>query len=152
MAYPLPERDNPYLSLIKNRFGLVWNIIEGPILLRYNLVAQYKKGNKYSLFDNTNFRGYLSFKELALRIYAANFAVGICPHFLVEENETLLLNFFELMKTEDFSTNKRLLISEGQKWLFDKYGITNRWAFETIVRLLYEEFFHVNPEYCSLRI
>lgn len=40
-----------------------------------------------------------------------------------------------------------MLISEGEKWLLKKYGIFDRWSFETIVRLLFEEFLRVNPSY-----
>ena len=93
-----------------------------------------------SPFDEENFRAYLSYKELAFRIYSANFAIGIYNGFIVAVKEELLLTYSELMKTESFSLNKQLLISEGQEWLFKKYGIFDRWSFETIIRLLYEEF------------
>jgi hypothetical protein len=152
MAYTLPEKNDPYLPMINNRIGLVWNILEGPILLNYKLVSKFTDGNAVSLFDNENFRAFLSFKELAFRVYSSNFAIGIYNGFLVTEKEELLLTFSELMKTESFSLNKQLLISEGEKWLFYKYGIFDRWAFETIVRLLYEEFLKVNPEYKIIAI
>jgi hypothetical protein len=137
---------------MKNSIALVWNILEGPILLKRELVSKFKFENTVRLFDDDNFRAYMSYKELALRIYSSNFGLGIFSKFLVEEREELLLSFSELMKTESFSENKRLLISEGGKWLFKKYGIFDRWAFETIVRLLYEEFLRVNPEYISIEI
>ena len=152
MAYSLLEKNDPYLPLIKKQIGLVWNILEGPILLKYDLVLKYKTSNGVSLFDDENFRSFLSYKEIALRIYSSNFAVGVYNKFLVAEKEELLLTYSELMRTESFSLNKQLLISEGEKWLFKKYGIFDRWAFETIVRLLYEEFFKVNPEYKVIEI
>ena len=152
MAYTLPEKNDPYLPMINNKIGLVWNILEGPILLNYKLVSRFKNEHAVSLFDNENFRAFLSFKELAFKIYSSNFAIGIYNGFLVTEKEELLLTFSELMKTESFSLNKQLLISEGEKWLFSKYGIFDRWAFETIVRLLYEEFLKVNPEYKVIAI
>jgi glycosyltransferase involved in cell wall biosynthesis len=152
VAYTLPESNNPYLPLIKNDIGLVWNILEGPILLSYELVSKYKVENSVSLFDNENFRGFLSFKELALRIYSANLAVGIYNKFLVSEREELLLTYSELMRTESFSLNKQLLISEGGKWLFKKYGIFDRWAFETIIRLLHDEFLLCNPDYSEIKL
>jgi hypothetical protein len=152
MAYSLLEKNDPYLPMIKNQIGLVWNILEGPILLKYELVSQYKTEDSVTLFDNENFRAFLSYKELAFRIYSANFAVGVFSKFLVSEREELLLTYSELMKTESFSLNKRLLISEGEKWLFGKYGIFDRWAFETTIRLLYEEFIKVNPKYKSIEI
>jgi len=152
MAYTLPERDNPYLPLIKGNIGLVWNVLEGPILLKYELVSKFKFEDTVHLFDNNNFRAYMSYKELALRIYSSNLALGIYGKFLVEEREELLLTFSELMKTESYSVNKKMLISEGEKWLFKKYGIFDRWSFETIVRLLFKEFLRVNPSYRSINI
>lgn len=152
MAYSLLEKEDPYLPLIKNQVGLVWNILEGPISLKYELVSKYKTDDIVTLFDNENFRTFMSYKEIAFRIYSANLAVGIYSKFLVAEREDLLLTYSDLMKTESFSVNKKLLISEGEKWLFKKYGIFDRWAFETIIRLLYEEFVKVNPKYKSIEI
>jgi hypothetical protein len=152
VAYTLPEKNNPYLPLINNKIGLLWNILEGPILLKHELISKYKIGKVVSLFDDENFRAYLSYKELAFRVYSANFAVGIYNGFIVAEKEELLLTYSELMKTESYSLNKQLLISEGQKWLFKKYGIFDRWAFETVIRLLYEEFLKVNPQYNQLEL
>jgi hypothetical protein len=152
VAYTLPESDNPYLPLIKNNIGLVWNVLEGPILLNYELVSKYKSANSVSLFDENNFRAFLSYKELAFRVYSANFAVGIYNKFLMAEREELLLNYSELMKTESFSLNKQLLIHEGGEWLFKKYGIFDRWAFETIIRLLHDEFLICNPKYSEIKL
>ena len=152
VAYTLPEKNNPYLPLINNKIGLLWNILEGPILLRHDFISRYKIGKTVLLFDEENFRSYLSYKELAFRIYSANFAIGIYNGFIVAEKEELLLTYSELMKTESFSLNKQLLISEGQEWLFKKYGIFDRWSFETIIRLLYEEFLKVNPQYTRLQL
>jgi hypothetical protein len=152
VAYTLPESNNPYLPLIKHNFGLVWNVLEGPILLNYELVSKYKIENNVLLFDEDNFRAFLSYKELALRVYSANLAVGIYNKFLVAEREELLLTYSELMKTESFSQNKQLLISEGGEWLFKKYGIFDRWAFETIIRLLHDEFLICNPKYSKIKL
>ena len=152
VAYTLPESNNPYLPLIKNKIGLVWNVLEGPILLNYELVSKYKVKNNVLLFDENNFRAFLSYKELAFRVYSANLAVGIYNKFLVAEREELLLTYSELMKTESFSLNKQLLISEGMEWLFKKYGIFDRWAFETIIRLMHDEFLTCNPKYLEIKL
>jgi hypothetical protein len=152
VAYTLPERNNPYLTILKGDIGLVWNIPEGPILLKRDFIAQYKTENSFLLFDDKNFRAYLSFKELALKIYSANFAIGVYSKFLVAEREELLLNYSELMKTESYSLNKQLLISEGKKWLFQKYGIFDKWAFETLVRLAHDEFLLRNPRYLEIAL
>jgi hypothetical protein len=152
VAYTLPECNNPYLPLIRNRIGLVWNVLEGPILLNYKLVSKYKTEKSVLLFDENNFRAFLSYKELAFRVYSANFAVGIYNKFLVAEREELLLTYSELMRTESFAVNKQLLISEGAEWLFKKYGIFDRWAFETIIRLLHDEFLTCNPKYSEIEL
>ena len=152
VAYTLPESNNPYLPLIKNKIGLVWNVLEGPILLNYELVSKYKVKNNVLLFDENNFRAFLSYKELAFRVYSANLAVGIYNKFLVAEREELLLTYSELMKTESFSLNKQLLIGEGMEWLFKKYGIFDRWAFETIIRLMHDEFLTCNPKYLEIKL
>lgn len=152
MAYTLPEKNDPYLPLIKNNIGLVWNILEGPILLKQELVSRYKNADNVSLFDDENFRAFLSYKEIAFRIYSANFAVGIYNKFLVAEREELLLTYSELMRTESYSLNKQLLIIEGKKWLFQKYGISDRWAFENVIRLLYDEFLLRNPKYLEIKL
>lgn len=152
VAYTLPESNNPYLPLIRNKIGLVWNVLEGPILLNYKLVSKYKTEKSVLLFDENNFRAFLSFKEMALKVYSANFAVGIYNKFLVAEREELLLTYSEIMKTENFSLNKQLLINEGKEWLFKKYGIFDRWAFETIVRLLHDEFLTCNPKYAEIKL
>ena len=152
VAYTLPESNNPYLPLIKNKIGLVWNVLEGPIVLNYELVSKYKVKNNVLLFDENNFRAFLSYKELAFRVYSANLAVGIYNKFLVAEREELLLTYSELMKTESFSLNKQLLIGEGMEWLFKKYGIFDRWAFETIIRLMHDEFLTCNPKYLEIKL
>ena len=152
VAYSLPEKNNPYLPMIKNYIGLVWNILEGPILLKYELVNKYKTENDVVLFDNKNFRGFLSYKELALRVYSLNLAMGIYKEFIISEREELLLTYSELMKTETFSTNKQLLIKEGKEWLFQKYGIFDRWSFENIIRLLHDEFLTCNPKYLEISL
>jgi hypothetical protein len=147
VAYGFISSDSPYYSLIPNQIGLVWNIEEGPIIIEGNFLNEFWINNEVQIFDGSNFRGYLAFKELALRVYGKNKAMGISTHLLSEEREEFLLNFAELMKTEDFSRNKELLVSEGTNWLKQKYGLNNRWELENIVRLLHDEFLLRNPKY-----
>lgn len=152
VAYGLISSKSPYYPLLAENTGLVWNIEEGPIMLQREFIEGFWIDNKIQIFDNDNFRGYLSFKELALRIYGKNRAFGISKHLLVEEREEFLMNFSELMKTETFSKNKELLILEGSYWLKRKYGLTNRWELENIVRLLHNEFILRNPKYYNLTL
>ena len=140
------EQNSPYTPLIPNSgIGLTWNVPEGPILLKSQFVRNFEFGNSVQLFDDKNFRGYLSFMELALKIYGNDSALAITNHIEILEREDYLLNFAELMKTEPMELNKTLLISEGKEWILHKYGLHSRWAFENMVRLLYENFLSVNP-------
>lgn len=150
VAYGFLSSKSSYYPLLTENTGLVWNIEEGPIILQREFIEDFWIDDKVEIFDNENFRGYLSFKELALRIYGKNRAIGVSKHLLVEEREEFLMNFSELMKTESFSKNKELLVLEGEKWLKRKYGLANRWEFENIVRLLYSEFIMRNPKYNKL--
>jgi len=150
VAYGFISSKSPYYPLLAENTGLVWNLEEGPIMLHRDFIEEFWIDNKIQIFDNDNFRGYLSFKELALRIYGKNRAIGVSKYLLVEEREEFLMNFSELMKTEAFAENKELLIVEGKQWLKRKYGFTNRWELENIVRLLHNEFILRNPKYNKL--
>lgn len=147
VAYGTINSKSSYFRLLREPIGIVWNIEEGPIMIHRSFLENFWIDNKIRLFDNDNFRGYLSFKELALKIYGTNRAMGICKFLLIEEREEFLLNFSELMKTESFSLNKELLILEGQFWLKNKYGFSNRWELENLARLLFDEFVLRNPKY-----
>lgn len=152
VAYSMINPNHPYLSLLKSNIGLVWNIEEGPIFLKSSFLKNFEYKNKITLFDNHNFRSYLSFKEIALRIYGNDKSIGIYKSFLIEEREEYLLNFAELMKTESYSLNKELLIKEGEIWLRQKYGLFDRWSFETILRLIFDEFLLRNPDYKEIAL
>lgn len=152
VAYPMISPNHPYLSLLKRDIGLVWNIEEGPIFLQSRFLKDFEYKNKITIFDNQNFRSYLSFKELALRVYGNDKSIGIYKSFLIEEREEYLLNFAELMKTESYTLNKQLLIKEGEIWLLQKYGLLDRWSFETILRLIFDEFLLRNPTYKEIAL
>lgn len=141
---PLPPND-PYLGLLGGeRVGIGWNFHEGPILFTRNfLEARSAVG---PVFDPENFRGYLSFIDMACQMYSSN--VGILATDLIQfsENTSILINEFQLMGTEPLEENLALLVSEGENWLAKKYGTKERWTIELIARLLFEEFLLVNPD------
>ena len=122
------------------------------IFLKSSFLKNFEYKNKITLFDNHNFRSYLSFKEIALRIYGNDKSIGVYKSFLIEEREEYLLNFAELMKTESYTLNKQLLIKEGEIWLLQKYGLLDRWSFETILRLIFDEFLLRNPTYKEIAL
>jgi hypothetical protein len=152
VAYTFLNESHPYFSLFKKNIALIWNIDEGPIMVKTNFVKEFITNNQVNIFDNNNFRGYMSFKELALRVYANNKGIGAYKSFIIREREEFLLNFAELMKTESYSKNKELLIVEGSSWLREKYGFLDRWSLENIVRLTYDEFLLCNPKYLEIKL
>jgi len=141
------ERGSPYAPMInQSGVSLVWNLPEGPILLKSEFARRYQYDGNNSILDNTNFRGYLSFIELALRIYGNHGAMAVTNLIEVHEREDYLLHFSELMKTEPLDINKELLIKDGLHWLNQKYGLQSRWALENIVRLTFEDYLSANPK------
>lgn len=147
------EETSPYLSLIPEAgLGIGWKFPEGPILLKSDFVRQFQFGSAVRLFDDENFRGYLSFVELALRIYGNDRAIAATSLIQVYEREDYLLNYADLMKTEPLEINKYLLKTEGLSWIREKYGMVDRWSFENIVRLVFEEYVSKNPDEAAIVI
>lgn len=141
------DPSNPYIDLLGDRkSGLAWNFHEGPILLNANFIRQVCKDDS-DFFDPNNFRGYLNFIELALRAYVNNHAIIATQHILFRENTSLLLDSYDLIATEPQNENMQLLVFEGKQWLHKKYAIEDRWSFELIVRLLFDEFLRINKDF-----
>jgi len=131
--------------LIDKNIFLNWHFAEGPIILKRSLVEYFFK-QKNLVFDNDNFRGYLSFIYLAIEIYANNLCMVGSNLISFSENEDFLINNFNLIETESIDENKNLLIKEGLLILGKKYGLESRLGLELIGRLLFEEFKKVNPD------
>ena len=137
---------NPYISILpENRVALGWNFHEGPIILSSDFIRERLSQQKY-IFDPENFRGYLSFIELALQIYSNNQGIVGTDLISFSENQTHILKNSQLIGTEPYSDNLRLLVDEGERWLLKKHGITDRWSLELQTRLVFEEFLRVNPD------
>lgn len=138
---------NPYGELLSSsRIGIIWNSHEGPLMLRRKFLEDRFENQGY-LLDPKNYRGYLSFLELALQIYANNKALAATDLISFRENQTHIFNSYQLIGTEPHSKNLELLVSEGESWLASKYGVEDRWSFELMVRLVFEEFMRVNPDF-----
>lgn len=137
---------NPYSGMLpESRIAFGWNFHEGPLLLRKDFVESRLLNQGYVL-DPDNFRGYLSFIELALQVFSANLALVATDLISFSENQSHLLHNHHLIGTEPIAKNLELLIEEGEKWLAHKHGLEDRWAFEMLTRLAFEEFMRVNPE------
>lgn len=142
--YPVASGSGYDIALQPRDAGLLWNIQEGPIVLNRDFCELLTQQDS-KVFDDNNFRGYLSFLELSLRAYANNLPIVATSSISFRENEEHLLTKSHLIGTEEMSQNLRLLVSEGEKWLANKYGFSDRWTFENMVRVVFDEFVRVNP-------
>jgi hypothetical protein len=140
------SQNSPYTEILpESRLGLVWSINEGPILLSRKYVDFQSKCSSL-VFDDNNFRGYLTFTELAIKSYANNFGILATDFISFRENESYLQTKHQLIGTEPLEDNARLLLDEGRVWLARKYGLSDGRSFELIARLLFEEYLRVHPE------
>lgn len=104
------------------------------------------------LFDGSNFRGYGLDSELIAKAYVNNFSAAITNQVYVEENESHLINKFDLIKTESYSKNLQLYYKEGVRWMKKKYGFDNKWLLQNYVKLSYDQFFLNNPDQKRFKI
>lgn len=146
------SKDSPYRHILpRERVGLGWSFNEGPILLNGEFI-EFMLRCGADVFDSDNFRGYLSFVELALKIYANNFAFLATDFLSFRENESHLHNHYELIITEQAQENARLLLMEGSAWLGKKYGVLDGISFENMVRQVFESFMGRNSDLNHLRL
>jgi hypothetical protein len=136
---------NPYITLLGPlRLGLGWNFHEGPILLKRSYLESRTKDQGF-VFDEDNFRSYLSFIELSMQVYGDNRSVLATDLISFIENESHLLSNSALIQTESYSENLKLLVIEGEAWLRKKYGWQDRWPLEMATRALFERYLVMNP-------
>jgi len=144
------EVDHPYTGMMtESDLAIAWNIPEGPILLRRDFLLNFLIDDSIQLFDSNNFRGYLSFVELAIKVYGNDFALAVSTDLVIREREDYLLSLSELIQTEPYTENRNLWITEGMSWLLQKYGFRDRWSLENIARILHKDFLERNPNYKS---
>ena len=133
-----------------------WFINNNALLLRrkfIEIIIEKENPNYLNfLFDGSNFRGYFSESEIIAKAYANDWAAAITKKVLAEENESYLLNKAELIRTEEFSENRKLYIEEGKKWIKRKYGFNSRWSMNQYVKSFYDNFFEFHPELTKFKI
>lgn len=98
------------------------------------------------LFDGNNFRGYCSESELIAKAYVNDWAAGITSKVWSGENESLLLKKSNLIKTESYEDNLKLYLSEGKKWMKNKFGFNSHWSMQLYSKMFYDKFFEFHPE------
>lgn len=136
---------DPYQRILeKQPISLGWHIPEGPILVSTRYIKERFLDGCDEIFDSSNFRGFLLYLELSLRLYSNDYGIVLTNMLRFRENQSYLLNEHQLIGTEPYSENQRLLLDEGRQWLIDKFGYGDRRALENLVRLTFEEFVRVH--------
>jgi hypothetical protein len=152
---PCSMRWGERLLLQDQPFKYFWFIHNNAYLLRrgfIELICRVDADYTNFLFDGTNFRGYGSESELIAKAYANDWAAAISRDVSVDENECLLREKANIIKTEQYEDNLKLYVAEGLKWMKDKYGFRGRWVMQQYVRFFYDKFFEFHPELIKYRI
>ena len=142
--------------LIESTIKCFWYIHNNAFLIRKEFISQIcnkKFPDFYNfLFDGSNFRGYHAESELIAKAYVNDWCAGITTDVWAEEDESYLLKKYDLIKTETQDRNLELYVQEGLDWMKSKYGFTSRWQMQQYVKLFYDKFFEMHPEYKKLKI
>jgi hypothetical protein len=145
------SKDWPEKQFINNGIKFFWSIQSHAFLMRRkfieDLMAKENLTHMNFLFDGNNFRGYYSDVEIIIKGYVNDWAAGITDKVWVEEDTDLLFQKNHLIKTETFDDNLKLCLSEGKKWMREKYGFKSKWAMNQYAILFYEQFFKYYPEF-----
>jgi hypothetical protein len=119
----------------ENRTMYVWHVNHLIWLVRRSFVEvimeRAEPTHMNLLYDGTNFRGHYADTELTTRA-------------LFREKTDLLRKYSDLMKTEPYGVNERLIFDEGREWMRRKYGFTSRIQMQEYARLFYTRFFDLN--------
>ena len=104
------------------------------------------------LYDGSNFRGYGADTELVIKGYMNEFATALTTRAIFRENTDLIRNHADLMRTEPYDVNHRLVFAEGEEWMRRKYGFNTRHQLQAYAKMAYERFFGLNPHLAHLRL
>lgn len=153
---PCSKNWGEYKLLKKQKLKFFWYIHNNALMIKKDFIRDVLnlKSPRYKnfLFDGNNFRGYGLESELIAKAYANNWSAAITSKVLSDENESYLINNYEQIKTESYDKNLKLYLLEGEKWMKNKYGFSNKWAFQIYVKTFYDKFFENNPEYRNYKL
>jgi hypothetical protein len=153
---PCSKNWGEYKLLKKNKTKFFWYIHNNALMIKKNFINEVLNLNPpgYSnfLFDGKNFRGYGLESELIAKAYINNWSAAITSSVISEENESYLINNYEDIKTDSYDQNLKLYLKEGRQWMKNKYGFSNKWAFQMYVKSFYDKFFENNPEYRKYKL
>lgn len=115
-------------------------------------LCEYEDDYMRLLFDGSNFRGWGLELELLAKGYANNWASAITNKVIIEENNSLLIEKSDLIKTEKYNENLKLYVSEGKNWMRKKYGFKSKWDLIFYVKSFYNDFFDKNQNLTDYKL
>jgi len=134
----------------------VWHINHYAWLVRRELVELVMEREDPSminlLFDGTNFRGYGTDLELVTKGYINEYATALSTAAFLNEDPELLMSQADLIKTDPFGVNARIVFEEGFRWMRRKYGFRTRLQMQVYAEMWYERFFALNPSLEAYRL
>ena len=143
------------LILKKNKVKYFWFIHSHAYFIRKNFIddlCKYDDDYINLLFDGNNFRGWGLETELIAKGYANNWASAITKNVIIEENNSLLIEKSDLIKTENFDENLKLYVNEGKEWMRKKYGFKSKWDMIFYAKSFYNDFFKRNKGLLKYKI
>tara|TARA_Y100000766_G_C18849945_1_gene577669 strand:+ start:574 stop:1395 length:822 start_codon:yes stop_codon:yes gene_type:complete len=153
---PVSKKWGERFLLDETKIKYFWHIHNNAYVLRRKFIEDIMEREEPSYlnfcFDGTNFRGYLTENELIAKAYTNDWAAAITSEVYAEHKESYLLNSSKIIKTESYEENMKLYIEEGNKWLKRKYGFNSRWTMIQYVKLFYDKFFDLHPEYKEYKL
>ena len=115
---PCSQKWGEKLLLEKRSTMYFWYIHNNANLLRREFIEDIMETENPNymnfLYDGTNFRGYGTESEIIAKGYINDWASAITTKVWAEENESHLIENFELINTESFEENLKMYISEGE--------------------------------------
>lgn len=144
-------------SLIgKQSTAYVWYLNHLAWMVRRQFVEAVMERDKPDhmnlLYDGSNFRGYCADLEVVIKGYINEWASAITTRALMREDTNLLLRKSDLMQSDSYAVNRRLVFEEGQNWMRRKYGFTTRPLMHAYATMFYDRFFHLNPDLTRYRL
>ena len=125
-------------------------IIDNELQFSISDIVQYFKSPyaSYATWSNLQNPGHISVEN--------NLIQNSSLQLRSEENEAdakrYLINNYEDIKTDSYDQNLKLYLKEGRQWMKNKYGFSNKWAFQMYVKSFYDKFFENNPEYRKYKL
>ena len=109
------------------------------------LMERHDPSHMNLLYDGSNFRGYGTDTELIIKGYMNEFSTALTTRAIFRENTDLIRDNADLMRTEPYDVNQRLVFAEGEEWMRRKYGFNTRLQMQAYAKMAYDRYFALNP-------